>query len=90
MGEIMKYKLVYLEWSDSISNSMWKNLDEAIEWAKGRDWLVRHIGWILVETKKYILIAGSWTPETDSSEEQFGNLQKIPTTWIRKRKILKL
>ncbi len=85
----MKYKLVYIEWADAVSDSSWHTYKSATKWAKGPDWLVRHVGWILEENDKYILLAGSWTPQKGTSVDQFGNLHKVPKTWIRKRKILK-
>lgn len=85
----MKYKLVYIEWADSISSAQWYTYDDAIFWAKGPAWIVKNVGWVLEENDKYILLAGSWTPQRGESVDQFGNIQKIPKTWIRKRKILK-
>ncbi len=85
-----KYKLVYIEWADAISTVNWETHKSAIKWANNNDWIVRHVGWILEENNRYILIAGSWTPQEGNAVDQFGSLQKIPKTWIRKRKILKI
>ena len=82
--EKIKFKLVYIEWADSTSISEWKFIDEAIKWAENSVWIVKHVGWIIKETDKYILIGSNIADDG----KQVGNLQKIPKTWIRKRKRL--
>lgn len=84
-----KLQLVYIKWCDSISTSSWKDMEGAIEWADESNWLVENVGWILKETKEYICLASSVSHPSDGAEDQFSNLQKIPKTWIRKRRILK-
>lgn len=84
-----KHKLVYIEWEDATSRSGWHLNEEVDDWIKGRGWFVNHVGWVIRETKKYIVLAGSQVEKDGHGDEQWGNLQKIPKTWIRKRKILK-
>lgn len=81
-------KLVYLEWQDAMSKNSWIHDSEIDNWAKDGDW-VKQVGWVVRENKKYMIIAGQWNPEIFSNGHLFGNLQKIPKTWIRKRKTLK-
>lgn len=76
--------MVYLEWGDAISNTGWMSENEAKEWAKEDHWVVKNVGWILEETKEYILLAAKYS---DGSGE-YGLLHKIPTTWIKVRKEL--
>jgi len=85
-------KLIYLQWADATSpENIWMTEDEAKKWAKDDSYWIEQIGWLLEENKKYILIAGSKsTIKTDESILQYGHLQKIPITWIRNRKIIKL
>ncbi len=86
-----KYKLIYIEWCDATSNEdSWKTPKDSIEWANNENWVVKMCGWILKETKEYILICNKLAPENNDSEEQVGSLFKIPKTWIRKRKVLKI
>lgn len=81
-------KLVYIEWCDALSNSSWRSREEAEEWGDTDNWIVRNVGWLLKETKEYILFSSRWNVESKYSDEQWGLLQKIPKTWIRKRKVL--
>lgn len=82
----MKKKLIYIEWGDAISNTGWMPLDEALKWGKDEHWLVKNVGWLLKETKDYILLAAKYS---DGSSE-YGLLHKIPKTWIKKKIELKL
>lgn len=79
--------LVYLEWADAINNhsNNWNTKEMVLEWAKQSDWSIRECGWLIEETKEYIVLAGSWKPEDDWTEEQFSLLKKIPKPWILKR-----
>lgn len=54
----------------------------------GKGWVVKEAGWLLRETKEYILIASGWKPKDDWIDDKFVNLHKIPKTWILKRKNL--
>lgn len=81
-------KLIYIEWCDALTNKGWRTREEAEFWADTDDWIVRSGGWLIKETKEYILLALSWNPQNQYEENQFGNLHKIPKTWIKKRKTL--
>lgn len=84
-----KPKLVYIEWADAVANAIWMLDSEAENWAdKGSDWIVKECGFIVKETKEYICLAGRYKPEDNNTDAQFGNLQKIPKTWILKRKTI--
>lgn len=79
-------QLVYIKWCDATSKfESWMTLDESIEWANNENWTVDIVGWILKETKEYILIASKKSNETDM-DVQYGQVFKIPKTWIRERK----
>lgn len=86
----VKPKLIYIEWADAISNAQWQTREDAHRWAEASDWIIRSAGWLVEETDEYIIIALGWKPEDDFTCEQFVNLHKIPRTWIRKRKALKV
>ena len=87
--KIPKYPIpTYLEWADACANAGWFGQGEATRWAERDEWIVRELGWIVKETREYVLFAGRWMPPCSYSYEQFGNLQKIPKTWIRKRKVV--
>lgn len=85
----MKYKLVYIEWEDAQHDGRWMYKDEALTWAKKQTWIVSEVGWIMKEDKKEIILFSRRTHPADS-EEQFGQWERIPKTWIRKRKVLKI
>lgn len=80
-------KLIYLEWEDAVSNEevSWKIIEEAKNWAKEREWLVKQCGWLIEENKKYIVLASRMEPGNENSYASVGLLQKVPKTWIRKR-----
>ena len=83
------HKLIYIEWGDAIAHSGWRSLDDAIKWSREHNYFVEQVGWVIEENDKYICIASSRALPSDD-EPQYSQLQKIPKTWIRKRKTIKL
>lgn len=88
-----KYPKIYIEWADTISplEKVWRNELSSIEWAVNEDYWVSEMGFLIKETKEWILLAGRYnvTKEGDIEEISLGDLTKIPKGWIRNRKILK-
>lgn len=82
--------LVYIEWCDAVANGSnpWLLKEEAIQWGENENWVIRQAGYIIKETKQYILIASKYNPQDD--EDRFSELTKIPKTWIRTRQLIKL
>lgn len=81
----MKHPLVYIEWCDAMENmSNWSSISDVIEWADNEDWIVNQVGWVIKETKEYILLAGE-IGNPNSEDPLAGHVLKIPTTWILKR-----
>ena len=83
-----KLKLVYVEWEDAHSKPFWTLENEAIRYAKTSVCVNKEVGWILYEDKQYLVIAASFSPGDEWSADQYGDLTKIPKTWVRKRKDL--
>ena len=81
-------KVIYIEWIDAITNPNWMTKQETEDWTDNTDWIIRDVGWLIKETKKYIHIASGWKVADDFTEEQFVNHHKIPKGWIVKKKIL--
>jgi hypothetical protein len=81
--------LIYIEWQDAIANSSWSDKKEMEDWFENQSMIVSEVGWVYKATKEYI---GVYSRRTDWSDSfsQFGLLQKIPKTWIKKIRILKL
>ena len=89
----MKYKLVYIEWADAVSNNIrWFGEDEAKDWAKNINFVVKECGFVMKETSKYTFLVNrlSNTEYHGEGDKECGGLHKIPKTWIRKRKVLKV
>lgn len=79
------FELVYIEWCDAMVNSnTWLSLEDAKEWSETENWTVTEVGFLLKETKEYILIANKIS-SYDKDNPEIGGIMKIPTTWIRKR-----
>ena len=88
-----KYPLIYLEWADTISpvEKCWREETEAIKWADEEDYWVAETGFLIKETKKWILLASRYnvTKGTESECISLNEITKIPKGWIRNRKKLK-
>lgn len=87
-----KYKLIYLEWADTVSpvDNGWKSESEALKWFIDDDYWVCQTGFLIKEDKKFICLAGRYNITTSNGHEviTLGELTKIPITWIRNRKNL--
>lgn len=83
-------KLIYIEWADSVSSgSQWYSKEELKDWDTDDFWIVKQVGFVIKETKEFILLCSQYRPPNHFvTDGDYGHLQKIPKTWIRKRKIL--
>ena len=81
-------KLIYIEWADAHTQAGWTHKDNAEDWAENSDWFISEVGYLVKETPKYICLAAFIRPESKDFDLQYGDLHKIPKTWIRKRKTL--
>lgn len=78
-------KLIYIEWEDACHNSEWFSEKQAQYWHKEQGkFLIKESGWLVAEDSRAITLASRWAPENGN----LGGLQRIPKTWIRKRKII--
>ena len=81
----MNYPLIYIEWCDAMhNNDAWLTEKEIIEWADNEDWIVCQVGWVVKETKEYLLLSAKLCI-SDKDNPILGQPIKIPTTWIRKK-----
>ena len=86
-------EIEYIEWEDvTSSGANWYEKDEVDVWADNanRAFVVKNVGFIIKETKRYILMCSHYHPETEIVPEQYGHLQKILKCLIIKRKNIKL
>ena len=82
-------KLEYIEWEDVLSaGSGWYSEDELSEWKKdcNKAFIVHQCGFVVEETDDYILLCSHYHPESKLLFAQYGHLQKIVKSLIRKRK----
>jgi hypothetical protein len=82
----LKYPLLYIEWCDAQTLvTEWQSAKEVLAWAKSEIIVICQSGYLLAESKKYLVLASKYNPQTDR-EDQFAEITKIPKTWITKRK----
>lgn len=83
-------KLIYIEWCDAVaSGNEWTFEDVVQEWGEITEWVVKECGWLISETKEYIVIASCYKEPDEFTDAQFKHLMKIPKPWIIKRKEIK-
>lgn len=76
MSKKKRYKFVEFKWWDAHSVDDWVKEHEL---PKPAPIITR--GWLLKETKNYIVLAGSHAPEDDGDAAQFGEVIAIPKGW---------
>lgn len=79
-----KVDLYYVEWEDAIAHTGWMSKKESDEWFDEQTMIIKQVGWIVMEEKNYIGMVGRKS-EWSEQEEEYGLLQKIPRTWIRRK-----
>lgn len=79
-----KMDLYYIEWEDAIAQTGWLSEEEAEKWFNEQTMVVKQIGWIVMEEENYIGVV-SRMAVWDKNEVEYGQLQKIPKTWIRRK-----
>jgi hypothetical protein len=83
-------KLIYLEWQDAHTQNGWQNEDDIKDFCDDHEFIIKECGWLVEENKRQIVIGTALKEKTDYWDKQILNLHKIPKTWIKKRKILKV
>ncbi len=84
-------RLIYIEWEDAIATSAWYSKEELEKWHNEDRCIVKEVGWVYKENKNYITLVSRISTDNRFStgvEDTYGHVQKIPRTWIRKRKDL--
>ncbi|MFA6469033.1 MAG: hypothetical protein WCW35_09050 [Bacteroidota bacterium] len=83
-----KPQLFYIEWTDALTFSEeWLTKEDVCKKYKNEDWLIKQVGYILNETRDYILVASKYNPQ-ENNQDKFAEITKIPTTWIKKKKLI--
>ena len=91
----MKKENIYLvEWHDAHSQGGWHTDDEIKKFIEEDKCICLNVGFILSETKDEIVMAARKLRWKEDSEDgkwaKWGDLQKIPKSWIRKKVIWKI
>lgn len=80
------HKLIYIEWCDAVNgNPHWLTKDQVIEWAEEGEWIVKQTGWLVKETKEYILLGFGLREGDAYSESNFLGAMQIPKGCIKKQ-----
>ncbi len=82
-------KLIYIEWEDATASSGWHTKEEVEKFIIDNN-IVKQVGYIYKESKSEIVLASRLIHWSSNQDISYGQLQRIPKTWIRKRKEIKL
>ena len=83
-------KIYYIEWQDAHSSDGWHSEAELEKFINTDKCICQEVGWILSETKDELIMACrkvKWAEKISTCE--YGMIQKIPKTWLRKKILLK-
>lgn len=72
-------RLLYVEWDDASTHAGWLQHRELEDYRHAR-WLTRQTGYLLEETDRHLMLAGSWCPASAWKDEAFGDITRIPRT----------
>lgn len=80
-----KYPLVYIEWEDAYSvPDTWHTEDQMTGILDDECFLVKQAGFVLKETKDFIVLANQ-VNELNLSTDQYSGLHRIPIGCLRKK-----
>lgn len=85
-----KQKLIYLQWQDAHSNSGWHTKEQLQKEVDTAACIVEEIGWIVYEDDKAIHMISRRILWTIDNSSEYGMYQRIPKTWVLKRKEIKI
>lgn len=81
-----RYPLVYIEWEDAYSvPQTWHTEEEMTGILADESFIVRQVGFILKETKTFIVLA-NMVNALNLSDNQYSGLHRIPKGCLLKRK----
>ncbi len=84
------FDFVRLSWVDAIENNEgWMSLRDAKNWGRTDQWLIHQTGWIIKQTKEYILLVSRISEPSSGRGSDVSGVFKIPTTWIKYKKVLR-
>lgn len=86
-----KQKIIYIKWHDAFSDGGWKTPEQVSTLINSEYCLCENIGWLIFEDAKEICISSrrlAWETKPEEATFEYGLFQKIPKTWIVKRKYL--
>lgn len=82
----MKHKIVYVEWIDIAStDSGWRTLEEAMDWADETDSVVRQVGFFLDKDDDYLTLACSYIPDW-----LVGTTIRIPMSTVKHYEVIEI
>ena len=88
-----KQKLTYLLWQDAHALASWLTTSEIEEKIDQEAFICEEIGWIVYESENEIHLCsrrGTWDIKRITNISEYGMYQRIPKTWILKRKVIKI
>lgn len=84
------YPLVYIEWEDAYSVPQeWNTAEDMTGILADESFIVRQVGFVLKETKTFIVLA-NMVNTLNLSDNQYSGLHRIPKGCLRKRIKLKV
>lgn len=89
-----KQKLIYIQWQDAHANGGWFTEQQLIDNIKRDAFICEEVGWVVYEDDKEIHLCGRrgrWSKlDFVDKTSEYGMYQRIPKTWVLKRKALRI
>lgn len=82
MKKHLKYPFVEVRWWDAHTIDKWLTKDEL---PKPAPIITR--GWLIKQTKRYVVIAGTIAPKFQGEPTQFGEVITVPRCWAKIKRL---
>jgi hypothetical protein len=80
------FNSVYIEYYDVVGKvETWHTAKDAIKWANSDIGLNKVVGWVIEANDKYLLIGSHKADFPNHSDDQWGQITRIPQSIITKR-----
>ncbi|MFE9234786.1 hypothetical protein [Cellulosimicrobium funkei] len=83
-------RLELIEWEDATNIPTWQDVDDVVEWATGRDFTVRNVGYVIHEDEHCVVLAARYSPGDGSPGDgvSVGLFERLPKGMIVRRRVL--
>jgi hypothetical protein len=81
--------LELIEWEDATNIPTWQDVDDVVDWATTRNFIVVNVGYVVHEDEQCVVLAARYSPGMDERDTvSVGLFERLPKGMIVRRQVL--